>query len=165
MSIMRKVVGASSAVTALAVGGAIALAVSGGYRPAVADSGLTITASATSLAPAIAQAAPSVTGASPSAPSSAAAPAAPSAGQPAARATTLTEDQAVAIALGQSSGASVREIEPETEHGEPVWKVELVSGGSKIEYRIDAATGAIVRVELAGGDDGADHDDHGADDD
>lgn len=160
MSIMRKLVAASSAVTALAVGGAIALAVSGLTTPAVADSGATITASATNLTPAT----PS-TGASTITPSatSSAAPADPVA---APAASALTEEQAIAIAIAQVPGASVGRVEMEPEHGLLVWKIDLVADSADYEFRIDASSGAVVRAEVDGDDsDSADDRDDDGDDD
>lgn len=59
----------------------------------------------------------------------------------------VTQDQAVAIALTRFPGYSVRELESEIEHGALVWKVKLeASGDRRAEVRIDAATGAIVRI-------------------
>jgi hypothetical protein len=184
MSIMKKVVAASSAVTALAVGGAIALAVSGGTTPAVADAGPTIIASATNLPGP--SGSPDASSSAPADPSSAAqtgaaAPAGDSPGQTA----QLDLDQAVAIALARVPGASVGRVEMEPEHGAIVWKIDLVADGSTYELRIDASSGAVVRAEVDGdddddddsdhdlgddhgGDDGPDHDlgdDHGSDDD
>jgi hypothetical protein len=55
----------------------------------------------------------------------------------------------------------------EPEHGALVWKVDLVAGGTEYEFRIDAASGAIVRAEVdgdGGGSDDRDDDDHDDDD-
>ncbi len=74
----------------------------------------------------------------------------------------ISADRAAEIALARAGGR-VTDIEAEFEHGRPVWKVELVTGG--VEYRVDVdrETGAIVRFRLEDGDRGGSDDRHGDD--
>jgi uncharacterized membrane protein YkoI len=158
MSIMSKVIAAGTAVTALAVGGGIALAVAGGAAPAAADAGTTITASATSLPDdAGEQRASSATATATSTPVAAGQPGAALDGTP------LTEEQAVAVATARVPGASVGRVRLEPEHGILVWKVDLVADGVEHEIRVDASTGSIARAEIDGEHD--DDDDNRSDDD
>lgn len=56
-------------------------------------------------------------------------------------------EQAAEIALDRAGGGKVTEIEAEREHGRPVWEVELVAGGVRVEVYVDRETGAVVKIE------------------
>ncbi|MBX6354876.1 MAG: PepSY domain-containing protein [Micromonosporaceae bacterium] len=59
----------------------------------------------------------------------------------------ISAEQAGRIALARAGGGRITEIEAEFEHGRPVWKVELVNGGTKFEVYVDRDTGAVVKAE------------------
>ena len=74
----------------------------------------------------------------------------------------LSRDDAAAIALAHLGAGRVTEIEQEVEHGRREWKVEVIDGTRQHHVRVDAASGAITRVDAAGDDRG--NDDRGNDD-
>ncbi len=67
----------------------------------------------------------------------------------------LSADEASAIARGHVDGGQVSEVERETEHGRVEWKVRIRDGTQRVEVRVDAATGAITRIDTD--DRGSDH--------
>jgi len=58
----------------------------------------------------------------------------------------LTQQEAIDIALTVAQG-TVERVETEIEHGKLIWKVRIVSDGTRTDVRIDDATGKIVAVE------------------
>ena len=58
----------------------------------------------------------------------------------------LTQQQAIEIALTAASG-TVDRVETEIEHGKLVWKVRLISNGTRTDVRIDDETGKIIRID------------------
>jgi len=65
-----------------------------------------------------------------------------------ANALPISYEQAQSIAVAQVPGA-VREIKLECEHGRTLYKVEIQpqAGGRQMELEIDAASGAVLKVE------------------
>jgi hypothetical protein len=63
--------------------------------------------------------------------------------------TTVTRDQAIAIAKGRLDG-TVKKAKLEREHRKVVWKVRIYStdGLKRGDFRIDATTGAILREKI-----------------
>jgi hypothetical protein len=59
----------------------------------------------------------------------------------------LSRDDAAAIVLAHVGAGRVTEIEQEVEHGRREWKVEVVDGTREHDVRVDAASGAITRVD------------------
>jgi hypothetical protein len=59
----------------------------------------------------------------------------------------ISRDDAAAIALAHVGAGRVTEIEQEVEHGRREWKVEIVDGTREHDVRVDAASGAITRVD------------------
>ena len=76
----------------------------------------------------------------------------------------LSRDDAAAIALAHLGAGRVTEIEQEVEHGRREWKVEVIDGTRQHHVRVDAASGAITRVDAAGDDRGNDDRGRGSDD-
>ena len=66
---------------------------------------------------------------------------------------SVSAEQARARALSAVGGGRVTKIEAETEHGRPVWEVEVIHDGVEHDLDIDRETGAIT-------DHDSDHDDH-----
>lgn len=77
--------------------------------------------------------------------------------------TGLSHDEAIKIAE-QKTGAKVREIEKDWEHGRLVYEIELLSNTHEIEIKIDVNSGEIVKEEYDDREDD-DWDDHNDDDD
>ncbi len=70
--------------------------------------------------------------------------------QSAADATSLTEEQVIAIALAEVPG-EVTEVDLERERGTQIFEVEvLAADGSEMEVEIDAETGDILKVKADG---------------
>ena len=76
----------------------------------------------------------------------------------------ISAEQAAQLALAHVGGGTVTQIERELEHGRMEWKVRVMAGGKRFDVRVDAATGAITRVDAddrgddrRGGDDGDHH--------
>ncbi len=65
-------------------------------------------------------------------------------------AATIPTAEAVAIALGQVPGGFVYEIEREQVAGAARYEIGLVTDADRFEVEIDAASGAVIAVELAG---------------
>jgi uncharacterized membrane protein YkoI len=63
----------------------------------------------------------------------------------------ISADRAAEIALARAGGR-ITDVEAEFEHGRPVWKVELVTGGVQYRVDVDRETGAIVRSQPEDGD-------------
>ena len=59
----------------------------------------------------------------------------------------LTEQEAIDIAMTVADG-TVERVETEIEDGRLIWKVRIVSGGTRTDIRIDDLTGEVVRVEI-----------------
>jgi hypothetical protein len=74
----------------------------------------------------------------------------------------LSRDDAAAIALAHVGAGRVTKVEQEVEHGRREWKVEVVDGTRRHDVRVDAASGAITRVDANRDDRG--NDDRGNDD-
>ena len=69
---------------------------------------------------------------------------------PAAGATRITREQALAIALAQVPGAKdthVRELQLDEDDGRWIYEVEIRYNGMEYEGEIDAATGTILEWE------------------
>jgi hypothetical protein len=64
---------------------------------------------------------------------------------PSAAATTISRARAERIALGAVPGGRVRSAELESEHGVPVWSVDVAKGAVTHQMLIDARTGEVVR--------------------
>jgi len=60
--------------------------------------------------------------------------------------TNLTQEEAINIAMGVSQG-DVDRIETEIEDGRLIWKIRIISNGSRTDIRIDDLTGEVIRVE------------------
>ncbi len=77
------------------------------------------------------------------------APAAPIAAAPVAAApsagATISEARALEIAVSAAGAGAVKKIELEEEHGLLVWDIDFENDN---EVRVDAATGAVVRLEI-----------------
>jgi uncharacterized membrane protein YkoI len=61
--------------------------------------------------------------------------------------------QAKAIAISAAGGGRVTKVERETEHGRAVWDVEVISGGIEHDIDVDRQTGAVLRHETDRDDD------------
>ncbi|MFL6122250.1 PepSY domain-containing protein [Actinophytocola sp.] len=73
----------------------------------------------------------------------------------------LSADDASRIVTDRVGG-TVREVEREVEHGRAEWKVEVTTAdGNTYDVRVDARTGAVIRVGQAARD-GQGADDHGS---
>ena len=84
--------------------------------------------------------------------------------QSAASATTLPEEQIIAIALAEVPG-EVTEVELERDDGVLAYEVELIAAdGTEMEVMINAETGEIIEVEAEDDRDGCDKDDEDDDD-
>ncbi|HEV7933256.1 MAG TPA: PepSY domain-containing protein, partial [Actinomadura sp.] len=63
-------------------------------------------------------------------------------------------------------GGRIDSVELEREHGRPVWKVDVLSGGVEHRIQVDARTGAVAREKSKdGGEGGRGRDDARATDD
>jgi uncharacterized membrane protein YkoI len=61
--------------------------------------------------------------------------------------TSITADEAVAIAMSRFPGSNLREVSTDTEEGIAVYEVSLiVPGGTRTDLKIAIAGGAIVRI-------------------
>ena len=86
------------------------------------------------------------------------APSVPSAPAPSTPAPTMpvgnaiTQDQALAIALGQTGGGTVVETEVDVKnHGRIVYEFEIINNGSKFEVEVDGSSGTILKFKQKGG--------------
>jgi hypothetical protein len=57
----------------------------------------------------------------------------------------ISQARAVEIALRAAGGGRVTKVERETEHGRPVFGIEVISGGTEHDLDIDRADGTILR--------------------
>jgi uncharacterized membrane protein YkoI len=81
-----------------------------------------------------------------------------------------TPDEAVARAVAHLGGGAATKVEWETEHGRPVWEVDVRRDTRVTEVHVDTATGSVTRVDDdgrggrgRGGDDRGRHvGDHGS---
>lgn len=77
-------------------------------------------------------------------------------------------DDAAARAVTHLGGGTAGKIERETEHGRATWKVDVHRSTGVTEVYVDAASGAVIRVDGERGDDrgrgGDDRRRHGGDD-
>ncbi len=79
--------------------------------------------------------------------------------QSVADATGLTEAEVIEIALMEVPG-EVQEVEMETEDGQSIFEVEILSAdGEEFEVEIAAETGDVLKVAADRDDKGCDHDD------
>jgi len=60
--------------------------------------------------------------------------------------TNLTQEEAINIALGVAKG-DVDRIETEIEDGKLLWKIRIISDGTRTDVRIEDATGKVIRVD------------------
>jgi uncharacterized membrane protein YkoI len=90
-------------------------------------------------------------------------PAESPASTPPAAAGGISAHQAGAIALSRAGGR-ITEIEAESEHGRPVWKVELITGGVEVEVYVDRENGSVVKAEREAAEARERGDDHATDD-
>jgi uncharacterized membrane protein YkoI len=58
----------------------------------------------------------------------------------------LTQQEVIDIAMNVADG-TVERVETEIEDGRLVWKVRIISGGTRTDVRIDDLTGEVVRVD------------------
>ncbi|AEV86600.1 HtpX-like protease [Actinoplanes sp. SE50] len=58
--------------------------------------------------------------------------------------------EAKAIAIRVAGGGYVRSVERETEHGRPVWDVDLIVGGVEHDVDVDRASGEVLRHRIEG---------------
>ena len=72
--------------------------------------------------------------------------------QSVADATSLTEEQVIAIALAEVPG-DVTEVEIERERGLQIFEIEILArDGAEMEVEIDAQTGDVLKVKAEGKD-------------
>jgi uncharacterized membrane protein YkoI len=57
----------------------------------------------------------------------------------------ISLDEAQSIALHATDGGHIESTEAETEHGRPVWDIDIVTNGIKHDLDIDRTTGQILR--------------------
>jgi len=60
--------------------------------------------------------------------------------------TNLTQEEAIKIAMSVAKG-DVDRIETEIEDGKLVWKIRIISDGTRTDIRIEDATGKVIRVD------------------
>ncbi len=60
--------------------------------------------------------------------------------------TNLTQEEAINIAMSVAKG-DVDRIETEIEDGKLVWKIRIISDGTRTDVRIEDATGKVIRVD------------------
>lgn len=77
----------------------------------------------------------------------------------------ISKAQAEAIAILAVGGGRVEKIELELEDGGLQWHVDVLKGSTEFDVRIDAATGAVVRLRTDDGNVELDADDDGRVDD
>jgi hypothetical protein len=71
----------------------------------------------------------------------------------AAATTTISVADAEAIALRAAGGGRVTKVERETEHGRPVYDVEVWRGSTEHDIDVDRTTGAVLRHAVCRDDD------------
>ena len=79
--------------------------------------------------------------------------------------TRISRDQAEAIAILAVGGGQVEKIELEAEDGGFEWHVDVIKNGTEFDVRIDADTGAVVRLRTDDGNREFVRDDDGQADD
>ena len=76
---------------------------------------------------------------------------------PAPSATDIGQERAVAIALShanvQQSEAIIKKVEKESDNGVTYYEIEFIDSGFEYEYKINAATGAIIKADKERDDD------------
>ncbi|HKE49999.1 MAG TPA: PepSY domain-containing protein [Actinomycetes bacterium] len=60
--------------------------------------------------------------------------------------TKISRAQAEAIAILAVGGGSVQKTELELEDEGPQWQVDVIKGGTEFDVRVDATTGAVLRL-------------------
>ena len=60
--------------------------------------------------------------------------------------TNLTQEEAINIAMGVAKG-DVDRIETEIEDGRLIWKIRIISDGTRTDVRIEDTTGKVIRVD------------------
>ncbi|MBC6461233.1 PepSY domain-containing protein [Actinomadura sp. HBU206391] len=158
----RTTVIAGVAGAAIVLGGGIALAFDGGSTPPVAGR----TAVTSPASPEVESGAPSDDPSATASPPESSSPSAPSespsASAPAAP-TAISRAEAERIALRTVAGGRVESVEHETEHGVPVWDIDVIAGGAEHDVEIDGRTGKVLQHETDHDDDkghnGKNHDD------
>jgi uncharacterized membrane protein YkoI len=60
--------------------------------------------------------------------------------------TNLTQEEAINIAMDVAEG-DVDRIETEIEEGKLVWKIRIVSNGTRTDIRIEDATGKVIKTD------------------
>ncbi|WP_127501968.1 PepSY domain-containing protein [Actinoplanes solisilvae] len=78
---------------------------------------------------------------------------------------SVSAEQARAKALSVVGGGRVTKVEAETEHGRPVWEVEVIHKGIEHDLDIDRRTGAVTDHDRDHDDDGRGRGHGGHDDD
>lgn len=58
----------------------------------------------------------------------------------------ISEARAAEIALGQTGGGQVVDTRLKRKHGEAVYSVLVIDGGSRITVRVDASSGMVLRL-------------------
>ena len=154
------------AMAAVAIGGGVALASSGGddttIRPSTVSINDTLVDDSFSPSP---EASPSESATS--SPGSKAPSGASSTAPTRVQSTSgsgISADQARKIALKAAGGGRVTDIERETEHGRAVWDVEVQRGNVEHDIDIDRQTGDVLRHKKDHDDDRDDRDDDRYDD-
>ena len=61
--------------------------------------------------------------------------------------TNLTREEAIDIAMDIATG-DVDRIETEIEDGKLIWKIRIISNGTRTDVRIEDATGNVIRVDI-----------------
>ena len=158
-------VAAGTAIAIAVFGGGLAMAFDGGGSSAAGPASVTLTA-APSGRPEDGAAAPRPDSSGTSAPRPDSNGAGPSVPSGTARATEISRSEAERAALRAVPGGRIDSVELEREHGRPVWKVDVLSGGVEHRIQVDARTGAVAREKSKdGGEGGRGRDDARATDD
>lgn len=84
---------------------------------------------------------------------------------PASADTQISQAQAEAIAILAVGGGQVEKTELEFEDEGLQWQVDVIKGGTEFDVRIDATTGAVVRLRTDDGNVNLNADDNGVNED
>ncbi|GLW34597.1 PepSY domain-containing protein [Actinoplanes regularis] len=66
---------------------------------------------------------------------------------------TVSAEAAREIAIQAAGGGRVESVERETEHGRPVWDVDVIVDGVEHDIDVDRVTGEVLRHRIEGGAD------------